>query len=115
MLIASRRSFVPSTAEGRLIQGLQYGLRPLAMTVAHNARTEDSAKLRFQRLVWNYCQPQSRRSDVDALIAQRLRDFSQEMDDLLSEAGGAGSDEERSVVGVGIYLVEDDPANFAVR
>ncbi len=115
LLIASRRSFIPSTAEERLIQGLQYGLRPLAMTVAYNARTEDSTKLRFQRLVWNYCRPRSRRRDLDALIAQRLKDFSQEIDDLLSEADGVVGDEERSVVGVGIYLVEDDPANFTVR
>jgi hypothetical protein len=52
---------------------------------------------------------------LDALIAQRLREFSQEIDDLLSEADGVVSGEERSVVGVGIYLVEDDPANFTVR
>lgn len=111
LLIASRRSFIPATTEGRLIQGLQYGLRPLAMTVAHNAATEDATKLRFQRLVWNYCLPPSRRGDVDALIAQRLKEFSQEIDDLLSEADRS-IEEERAVLGVGFYLVEDDPTNF---
>lgn len=112
LLIATRRSFVPSTSEERLILGLQYGLRPLAMTVAHNAATADTSKLRFQRLVWNYCLPASQRADVDALVTQRLKEFSQEIDDLLSEADKPMGEEERSVVGVGVYVVEDDPTNF---
>lgn len=112
VLIASRRSYVPGTAEQRLIQGFQYGLRPLALTVAHNAAADDVSKLRFQRLVWNYCLPQSRRGDVDALINQRLKEFSQEIDDLLSEVDRAVDEQDCSVVGVGVYLVEDDPTNF---
>lgn len=111
-LIASRRSFVPATAELRLIQGFQYGLRPLAITVAHNAATEDTAKLRFQRLVWNYCLPQSQRGEVDALVSQRLKEFSQEIDDLLSEVDRSAGERDRSVIGVGVYLVEDDASNF---
>jgi hypothetical protein len=82
------------------------------MTVAHNAATADTSKLRFQRLVWNYCLPASQRADVDALVTQRLKEFSQEIDDLLSEADKPMGEEERSVVGVGVYVVEDDPTNF---
>ncbi|MEO7386909.1 MAG: DUF6502 family protein, partial [Gammaproteobacteria bacterium] len=71
-LSANRRSFVPSTLEERLVQGLQYGLRPLAMTVAHNASTDDPGLLRFQRIVWNYCLPKSLRGDMDRLVTKRL-------------------------------------------
>lgn len=113
LLIATRRSFIPTTAEERLIQGLQFGLRPLAMTVAHNAATPNKAELRFQRLVWNYCRLRGSRGDLDNLVSRRLKEFSQEMDDLLSEADTALENEGRSVIGVGLYVVEDDPDNFS--
>jgi len=112
LFIANRRSFIPSTIEERLIQGFQYGLRPLAMTVAHNASSEESGNLRFQRLVWNYCLPKSRRGVLDALVAQRLKEFSQEIDDLLSEVDRSSNPAEEVVFGVGLYQFEDDPANF---
>lgn len=112
LIVALRRSFIPATAEERLIQGLQYGLRPLAMTVAHNAATRQEGDLRFQRLVWNYCLPRSMRGAVHELIGQRLKDFSQEIDDLLSEADRSDDRAERSVVGVGLYEFEDDGENF---
>lgn len=112
LFIANRRSFIPSTTEERLIQGLHYGLRPLAMTVAHNASTEESGNLRFQRLVWNYCLPKSQRGAVDELVAQRLKEFSQEIDDLLSEADRSSSPADGVVFGVGLYQFEDDSANF---
>ena len=111
-LMASRRSFVPASAVDRLIQGLQYGLRPLARTVAHNASTEDSSRLRFQRLVWSYSLPPEERDGVETLVTQRLKEFSQEIDDLLSEANRSVADEERGIVGVGVYWVEDDRENF---
>lgn len=111
LLTAGRRSFVPSTTEERLIQGLQYGLRPLAMTVAHNAATIDPQNLRFQRIVWNYCLPKSQRGAMDQLVSRRLEEFSQEIDDLLSEADRSGSPEDRSVFGVGLYHFEDDPTD----
>jgi len=112
LFIANRRSFIPSTIEERLIQGLHYGLRPLAMTVAHNASSEGSGNLRFQRLVWNYCVPKSQRGVVDELVAQRLKEFSQEIDDLLSEADRSRNPSEEVVFGVGLYQFEDDPTNF---
>lgn len=113
MLIASRRSYVPAAADQRLIQGFQYGLRPLAMTVAYNAAEKDSSKLRFQRLVWNYSLPKSQRGVVEALVSQRLKEFSQEIDDLLSEVDRSNDEKDCSVIGVGLYLVEDDPTNFS--
>jgi hypothetical protein len=82
------------------------------MTVAHNARTEGSGNLRFQRLVWNYCLPESQRGAVDALVKQRLREFSQEIDDLISEAERSSDPNEGVVFGVGLYQFEDDPMNF---
>ena len=112
LFVSNRRSFIPATTEGRLIQGFQYGLRQLAMTVAHNAGTEESGALRFQRVVWNYCLPISQRGTLDDLVAQRLREFSQEIDDLLSEADRPSEPTDGVVIGVGLYQFEDDPANF---
>jgi hypothetical protein len=111
LLTAIRRSFVPSTSEERLIQGLQYGLRPLAMTVAHNAATTDPKSLRFQRIVWNYCLPKSQRGAMDQLVSRMLEQLSQEIDDLLSEADRSALPEDRSVFGVGLYHFEDDPTD----
>jgi len=108
-LNARRRSFVPVTAQDRLIQGLQYGLRPLAMTVAHNASTNNPENVRFQRIVWNYCLPKEKRGEVDKLVTRMLEEISQEIDDLLSEVESSGSGEEPSVFGVGLYHFEDDP------
>lgn len=115
LLIATRRSFIPSTGEERLIQGLQYGLRPLALTVAHNASAKGTSDLRFQRLIWNFSRPPSERRDLNQLISLRLKEFSQEIDDLLSEADSGLGGEDRSVIGVGIYVVEDDPNNFTTK
>ncbi len=112
-LVAMRRSFVPATTEERLIQGLQYGIRPLALTVAHNVANVEQKDLRFQRIVWNYCLPKPQRRAIDALVTRRLEEFSQEIDDLLSEADRSGSAEEHSVFGVGLYHFEDDPTDVS--
>ncbi|MEZ5566131.1 MAG: DUF6502 family protein [Gammaproteobacteria bacterium] len=113
LLCALRRSFVPSTNEERLIQGLQYGIRPLAMTVAHNTSPVEGQDLRFQRIVWNYCVAKPRRGAMDALVTKRLEEFSQEIDDLISEAGSDSNREDSSVFGVGLYHFEDDPTDIA--
>jgi hypothetical protein len=112
-LLANRRSFVPVTSQERLIQGLQYGIRPLAMTVAHNSSIDDPAKARFQRIVWNYCLPREKRGEIDRLITQRLEEISQEIDDLLGEVEVARSSEGSSVFGVGLYHFEDDPNDMS--
>jgi len=112
LLRATRRSFIPGTREGRLIQGFQYGLRPLALTIAYNTAPEHSSDLRFQRLVWNYCMPKSQRAAMDGLIRKRLEEFSEEVDDLISEVGASADMSEGSVFGVGLYHFEDDPTNI---
>ena len=112
LFVANRRSFIPATTEERLIQGLQYGIRQLGMTVAYNAGTADGSQLRFQRIVWNYCLPKAQRGNLDRLLAERLREFSQEIDDLLSEADRETPSEAKEVIGVGLYQFVDDPANF---
>ncbi len=108
-LLATRRSFVPVTSIGRLIQGLQYGVRPLAMTVAHNAAAGDTKTIRFQRIVWNYCLPKEKRGEVDRIITQRLEEISQEIDDMLTEVEVDRGSADSSVFGVGLYHFEDDP------
>lgn len=108
LLVARRRYFIPATAEERLIQGFQYGLRTLALTVAHNAAAEESAGLQFQRIVWNRSLHSSRRSEFKEVINQRLEEFSEEIDDLLSESEGPMNGPGESVYGIGLYYFEDD-------
>lgn len=112
-LQAVRRSFIPSTREGRLIHGLQYGLRPLALTLAHNTNPDLGHDVRFQRIVWNFCVPKEQRAAMDALVTRRLEEFSQEIDDLISEATENLDRSESSVFGVGLYHFEDDPTDIA--
>jgi hypothetical protein len=82
------------------------------MTVAYNASTDDGRQLRFQRIVWNYCLPKAQRGAIDRLLAERLKEFSHEIDDLLSEADRETQSEANEVIGVGLYQFVDDPANF---
>lgn len=115
LLAAKRRAFVPSTSIERLIQGLQYGIRPLALTVAHNAAADDSQSLRFQRIVWNNCPPKEQRVEIERVVKKRLEEFSQEIDDLLSEASPISRSGPSSVFGVGLYHFEDDPNDMGSK
>jgi hypothetical protein len=50
---------------------------------------------------------------MDTLVSKRLEEFSQEIDDLLSEADRSGNPDEPSVFGVGLYHFEDDPTDVS--
>lgn len=112
-LIALRRYFIADSAKDRLAEGLQFGIRPLALTVARNVASSGLGGLRFQRVVDSYSIPPERRAELEVEVSDRLKQFSEELDDLLSEVGQTPGTGENSAVGVGLFYFEDydDPTH----
>lgn len=107
LLELRRRHFVPATPDARLIEGVNFGLRTIAATVAHNASLRPGLPGRFQRLVHNRFIPRSRSAEVEEAVRQRLTEFSEELDDYFAEVGSPNPAPDSSVVGVGLYYYED--------
>jgi hypothetical protein len=108
LLIAQRRYLISDSAKDRLVEGLQFGVRPLALTVAKNASSVGFGGLRFQRVVISYSFPPGRREQVEKEITARLEQFSEELDDWLSEIGDTSGTAHNSEIGVGLFYFEDD-------
>jgi len=107
-LFPLRRYFIADAAKDRLIEGIQFGIRPLALTIAKNVSSSvNLGSLRFQRVVDSYSIPLESRAALEEEVTSRLRQFSEELDDLLSEAGELNKSEEKSAVGVGLFYFED--------
>lgn len=106
-LTVLRRYLIADSAKDRLTEGLQFGIRPLALTVARNVGTSGMDGLRFQRVVDSYSVPQERRPELEREVTARLKQFSEELDDLLSEVGRSTEPGENSAVGVGLFYFED--------
>jgi len=107
-LFPLRRYFIADSAKDRLIEGIQFGIRPLALTIAKNVSSSANlGSLRFQRVVDSYAIPSESRAALEEEVTARLRQFSEELDDLLSEAGAISSAEDKSAVGVGLFYFED--------
>lgn len=111
LLELRRRHFVPETPDARLIEGITFGLRTIAATVAHNAGEKPGGTGRFQRLVHNRFIPRSRGPEVEEAMRQRLTEFSEELDDYFAEVGLPNPSPDTCVVGVGLYYYEDPAAH----
>lgn len=107
VLIALRRYFIADSAKDRLAEGIQFGIRPLALTIVKNVESVGLGALRFQRVVDSYSIPAERRAALELEINARLKQFSEEIDDLLSEVGEEFQNGENSAVGVGLFYFED--------
>ncbi|MFZ1624064.1 MAG: DUF6502 family protein [Gammaproteobacteria bacterium] len=107
LLVVQRRYYVPIEAGDRLLQGLLFGLRPVAMTVAHNTTLIPADERRFQRVVQNRAIPASRRYEVEQQLRKRMGEFSEEIDDYFSEIGSDPSSVDVVTLGVGLYYYED--------
>jgi hypothetical protein len=107
VLTVLRRYFISDSAQDRLAEGLQFGIRPLALTLAQNVASVGLEGLRFQRVVDTYSVPPDRRSEIEREVTARLRQFSEELDDFLSEAGDASGSGDNAAVGVGMFYFED--------
>jgi hypothetical protein len=105
-----RRHFVPETPDARLIEGVNFGLRTIAATVAYNASLKTGLSGRFQRLVHNRFIPRSRSAEVEEAVRHRLTEFSEELDDYFAEVSSPNPAPDTSIVGVGLYYYEDPAA-----
>lgn len=110
LLELRRRHFVPETPDARLVEGVNFGLRTIAATVAYNAGEEPGAPGRFQRLVHNRFVPRSRCPEVEEAVRHRLSEFSEELDDYFAEVGTPSPSSDTCIVGVGLYYYEDPGA-----
>lgn len=107
LLVVQRRYYVPVEAADRLLQGLLFGLRPVAMTVAHNTRLIPADQRRFQRVVQNRSIPASRRYEVEQQLRIRMGEFSEEIDDYFTEIESGSSPVDAIALGIGLYYYED--------
>lgn len=107
MLVVQRRYYVPVEAGDRLLQGLLFGLRPVAMTVAHNTRLILPDERRFQRVVQNRCIPAGRRHEVEQQLRIRMGEFSEEIDDYFTEIESGSVPVDLMTLGIGLYYYED--------
>jgi len=108
LMVPLRRYFIADSARDRLAEGIQFGIRPLALTIVRNVESVGLEALRFQRVVDNYSIPVDRRATLEVEITARLRQFSEEIDDLLSEIAETSSGEETTAVGIGLFYFEDE-------
>lgn len=106
-LTAVHRYVVPVDAGDRLLQGLQFGMRPLALTVARNVQASDTGGLRFQRVVRNHFIAPHQRAELEAQLSRRLGEFSEEIDDALAEAEDLADRQPSGAVGIGLFYFED--------
>lgn len=104
-LLATRRHIIPPTADQKLIEGITWGLRPLAGTIAHNVAGNGAP--RFQRFVESRHIPVARRKALEAELRTRLEAFSEEVDDHL--AAEQRDADPAVMLGVGLYYYVDDP------
>lgn len=107
LLVVQRRYYVPIEAADRLLQGLLFGLRPVAMTVAHNTKLISADERRFQRVVQNRSVPTGRRYEVEQRLRMRMGEFSEEIDDYFTEIESGSASVDVMTLGIGLYYYED--------
>ncbi|MCL4780793.1 MAG: hypothetical protein KJ049_11415 [Gammaproteobacteria bacterium] len=106
-LVVQRRYYVPVDAGDRLLQGLLFGLRPVAQTVAHNTKPISADERRFQRVVQSRLIPVARQYEVEQCLRKRMGDLSEEVDDYFTEIESASGSDEVMTLGIGLYYYED--------
>lgn len=106
-LVVQRRYYVPTDASDRLLQGLLFGLRPVAQTVAHNTKLISAGERRFQRVVQSRLIPVGRQHEVEQRLRERMADLSEEVDDYFTEIEVASGSDAVMTLGIGLYYYED--------
>lgn len=111
-LLPLRRHFVPQDVDDRLEMGLQFGLRCLAETVAHNSNSARKGGPWFERQVHTAeIDPDSLPNFREALVS-KLEEFSEELDNALvnrEKQSAPGTRDDEREIGVGIYYFELNP------
>ncbi len=106
-LCVIRRDVVPADSEARLLEGLEYGLAPLATTIAFNADPESGTRRRFQRVIHSEVIRPECEMMVQEEIVSSLTKFSEKLDDSLARyesPDSSGESKELLDLGVGMYF-----------
>jgi hypothetical protein len=106
-LVVQRRYYVPAEAGERLLQGLLFGLRPVALTVAHNTKVISLDERRFQRVVQSRLIPVGRQREVEEYLQKCMGEFSEEVDDYFTEIESGSASADAMTIGIGLYYYED--------
>jgi len=111
MLMVNMREHLPNDVNDRLINGIEYGLRTLASTVDYNGDPK-TKNPRSQKFIHSSEISRDQLPWLEAIIREKIENFSIETDDLLSTAEAQSSDKDGSeqcpTVGVGIYFYSDE-------
>ena len=106
-LVVQRRYYVPAEAGERLLQGLLFGLRPVALTVAHNTKVISLDERRFQRVVQSRSIPVARQREIEEYLQKCMGEFSEEIDDYITEIESGSASADAMTIGIGLYYYED--------
>ncbi len=113
-LMATKRYFVPDSADEKVLVGLELGLRRLAETVEFNSNPENFGASRFQRFVEG---PQIRTGslmEARKAVQSMLTTFSVRIDDCMASFGEVQPKHSRRNtracrLGVGLYYFDESP------
>ncbi len=110
-LEVKKRHFVPANIDEKLMEGINFGLRPLVSTIAYNTDPRHENNPRFQRSVHTSMVNPSSLDEIQTTIKQMLSRYSAELDDYLSglEVSADQSMDIGTVnVGVGLFYFEGE-------
>ena len=82
-LAAIRREVVPVETESRLLEGLNFGLAPLAETISFNSDGRNVGSPRFQRVVHTSRLNPRLADQAEKAITEKLVSFSEKLDDFI--------------------------------
>lgn len=102
-----RREFVPLDTQSRLVEGLVFGLAPLAETIDFNSRRQNKAHPRFQRVVHTTRLNPRLAVQAEKEITGKLKAFSVDLDNFIGSYELHTADvatTEALDAGVGIYF-----------
>jgi hypothetical protein len=103
----TRRSLIPDDASTRLESAIEYSLRGLAKTIAHNVDPDISESTRyFERFVESRPMSESEIESVRDALSKRLVEVSEELDASLNSAKNSEDVSHARRVGIGLYYTE---------
>lgn len=104
-LVVRKREIVPESFDERLITSLAFSLRALATTIAFNTDPKRKGGGRIERFVQSSHLSAASRQVLAKRIRAEITQFTEGMDDLLSE--GEVSEEDGRRIGIGVFYHED--------
>src|SRR5690606_781827 len=104
-LVLRKREIVPEGLDERLVTSLAFSLRSLASTIAFNTNPNRRTGGRIERFVQSNQLTEEARARLAQHIREQIIDFTEDMDDLLSE--GEVQQQGGRRIGVGVFYHED--------